>query len=94
MSDFSQVREEFLGVLLEEKIGDLRVLQVSRPAGVGHGGEGRGWSMPLPPGTIWMCDSDLTAPTVGSSASQWPHACPDLGVGRDKWTEIEVQQKR
>lgn len=80
MSDLSQVREELLGVLLEEKLGDLRVLQVPCPAGVGHGGEGGG-SMPLPPGTIWMCDSDVTAPTDGSSASQWPHACPDLSRG-------------
>lgn len=29
--------------------------------------------MPLPPGTIWVCDSDVKAPTDDSSAGQWFH---------------------
>lgn len=35
-------------------------------------------AMPLPPGTIWVCDSDLEAPTDGSSAGRGSHMCSEL----------------
>lgn len=35
-------------------------------------------AMPLPPATISVCDSDLKAPTDGSSAGQWSHMCSAL----------------
>lgn len=37
-------------------------------------------AMPLPPATISVCDSDLKAPTDGSSAGQWSHMCSALKV--------------
>lgn len=76
MSDLSQIRKELFWVLLEEEIGDLGVLQAPRPVAGGHNGE---WgAMPLPPGTIWVCDSDSEAPADGSSAGQWSHMCSEL----------------
>lgn len=49
--------------------------------------------MPLPPGTIWVCDSDVKAPTDDSSAGQWFHMCSELKVqekNKSKHTSRDV----
>ncbi len=87
MSDLMRVRKELLWVLLEEEFSDFGVLQAPRPTAVGHNGE---WgAMPLPPGTIWVCDSDLEAPTNGSSAGQRSHVfkAKNTRKNRNEYTE-------
>lgn len=73
MSDLAKIREELFWIVLKEEVSDFGVLQAPRPTAVGHNGE-RG-AMSLPPGTIWVCDSDSKAPTDGSSAGQVSHMC-------------------
>lgn len=76
MTDLTQIREELFWVLLVEEICNFGVLQAPRPTAVGHSGESG--AMPLPPGTIWVCDSDLEAPADGSSAGLRSHMCSEL----------------
>lgn len=88
MSDLTQICVELFRVLLEEELSNFGVLQAPRPTAVGHNGE---WgAMPLPPGTIWVCDSDLTAPTDGSSAGQRSHMCSELKVqGKTRMSTLQ-----
>lgn len=92
MSDLTQICEELFWVLLEEEISNFGVLQAPRPTAVGHNGK---WgAMPLPPGTIWVCDSDLKAPTDGSSAGQWSHMCSELKVqGKRRMRTLKETQQ-
>lgn len=58
---------------------------------------GSGGAMPLPPGTIWVCDSDLEAPACGSSAGQGSHMCSELkaeGKARINTLKKHQQQQR
>lgn len=84
MSDLAQICIELFRVLLEEEISNFGVLQAPRPTAVGHSGIVGGGAMPLPPGTIWVCDSDLEAPTDGSSAGQRSHMWSELKAGKTK----------
>ena len=88
MSDLSQICKELFWVLLEKEISNFGVLQAPRPTAVGHNGE---WgAMPLPPGTIWVCDSDVEAPTDGSSAGQRSHMCSELKAqGKTRMSKME-----
>lgn len=81
MSDLTKISEELFWVLLKEEVGDFGVLQAPRPTAVGHNGERGGMS--LPPGTIWVCDSDSKAPTDGSSAGQVSHMCSAERQGQE-----------
>lgn len=93
MSDLTKICKELFRILFEEEIGNFGVLQAPRPTAVGHNGE---WgAMPLPPGTIWVCDSDLEAPTCGSSAGQGSHKCSELkGEEKAKINTLKKHQKK
>lgn len=68
MANLSKICEELFWVLFEEQFSNVGVLQVPGPVAVWHS-VGLGAMSPSP-ATIWDCDSDLGAPTCGSSAKQ------------------------